>query len=124
MNEPAHSFVFRVWPYLALTLAVAGFAVRLLLTGDRLPAVRHALPRARRVFLGHWIWRASWALLVAAHLAGLLFPRAILAWTRVPWRLLALEGIGFAVGVAVLAALIRAVRQHVRLQPRGGWSLL
>jgi nitrate reductase gamma subunit len=124
MNEPWHSFLYRVWPYLALTLAAAGFVVRMLLTSDRLPAVRRALPRARRVWVGGWPWRLGWAVLVAAHLAGLLFPRAILAWTRTPGRLFALEALGFAVGLAALAACIRAAWQHARVQPRGGWGLL
>ena len=61
---------------------------------------------------------------MAAHLAGLLFPRAILAWTRTPGRLFALEALGFAVGLAALAACIRAAWQHMRVQPRGGWWLV
>ena len=124
MNEPAHSFLYRVWPYLALTLAAAGFVVRMLLTSDRLPAVRRALPRAQRLWVGGWPWRLGWTLLVVAHLAGLLFPRAILAWTRTPGRLFALEALGFAVGLIALAACIRAAWLHMRVQPRGGWSLL
>ena len=124
MNEPAHSFLFRVWPYLALTLAAAGFVVRMLLTSDRLPAVRRALPRAQRLWVGAWPWRLGWALLLAAHLVGLLFPRAILAWTRTPGRLFALEALGFAVGLVALAACVRAAWHHMRVQPRGGWSLL
>ena len=124
MNEPAHSFLYRVWPYLALTLAAAGFVVRMLLTSDRLPAVRRALPRAQRLWVGGWPWLLGWALLVAAHLAGLLFPRAIIAWTRTPGRLFALEALGFAVGLAALAACIRAAWQHARVHPRGGWGLL
>jgi nitrate reductase gamma subunit len=124
MNEPAHSFLYRVWPYLALTLATAGFVVRMLLTSDRVPAVRRALPRAQRLWVGGWPWLLGWALLVAAHIAGLLFPRVIVAWTRTPGRLLALEAVGFAVGLAALAACIRVAWQHARLQPRGGWGLL
>jgi nitrate reductase gamma subunit len=124
MNQYAGDFLFRVWPYLALALAAGGFAVRLLATADRLPAVRRATPRARRVFLGGWGWRACWALLAAAHVAGLLFPRAVLALTRTPARLLAVEAIGFAVGVAVVAACLRSALVHVRRPVRGGWSLL
>jgi len=59
MNEPAHSFLYRVWPYLALTLAAAGFVVRMLLTSDRLPAVKRALPRAQRLWIGDWPWRLA-----------------------------------------------------------------
>jgi hypothetical protein len=62
--------------------------------------------------------------LVAAHAVGLIFPRSVVAWTRVPWRLLALEAVGFAVGLAVLAACLRAASLHLRRPARGGWSLL
>ena len=41
-----------------------------------------------------------------------------------PGALFALEALGFAVGLVVLAACIRAAWQHTRVQPRGGWSLL
>ena len=107
-----------------MTLAAAGFVVRMLLTSDRLPAVRRALPRAQRLWVGGWPWLLGWALLVAAHLAGLLFPRVIIAWTRTPGRLFALEALGFAVGLAALAACIRAAWRHARVHPRGGWGLL
>lgn len=123
MNPPAASFLFRVWPYLALTLAAAGFAVRLLLTTDRLPAVTRLLPRARRVFLGGRWWLAGWAALVVAHAAGLLFPRAILAWTRTPSHLYVLEAAGFIAGLAALAACARSAWAHLRQPARNGWSL-
>jgi len=123
MNPPAASFLFRVWPYLALTLAAAGFAVRLLLTGERLPATNRVLPQARRVFLGGRPWLVGWAALVTAHAAGLLFPRAILAWTRTPWHLHALEAAGFVAGLAALAACARSSWTHLRQPARDGWSL-
>ena len=59
MNEPASSFLFRVWPYLALILAAAGFAVRLLVTSDRVPALKRGLPYAQRLFVGGWGWRVG-----------------------------------------------------------------
>lgn len=124
MNETAGSFLFRVWPYLAATVAVAGFAIRLLATSDRVPVVRRVLPRAQRVYLGGWAWRAGWAVLLGAHLAGLLFPRAVLGLTRTPARLYALEAIGLAVGLAVVAACARSVVLHLRRPGRSGWSLV
>jgi hypothetical protein len=63
--------------------------------GDRL-----ALAAAIRLSQAE-VWR------VAAHLVGLLFPQAILAWTRTPGRLLALEAFGFALGLTALAGLCR-----------------
>jgi nitrate reductase gamma subunit len=124
MSGHAGGFLFRVWPYLALTLAVAGFVVRLLVTSDRVPTVRRVLPRARRVFLGGRLWLAGWIALAAAHLAGLLFPNVVLAWTRTPWHLYALEAAGFAVGLAVLVACVRSAWAHLREPARDGWSLV
>jgi nitrate reductase gamma subunit len=124
MNETTTSVVFRVWPYVALTLAVAGFVARLLLTGDRLPAVKRALPRARHVFLGGRAWIAAWLLLGAAHAAGLLFPQALLAWTRTAWHVYVLEAAGFVVGLAALAACVRSASLHLRRPGRAGWSLV
>ena len=87
MNETTGSFLFRGWPYLALALAAAGFAVRLLLTGDRVPALRRAMPRARarvprRAAVDRRVARCS----PPRTSPGLLFPRAVLAWTRTPWH--------------------------------------
>ena len=59
MNETTSHFLFRVWPYMALTLAVAGFVVRLVMTGDRLPALTRAMPRARQLFVGGRRWIAA-----------------------------------------------------------------
>jgi nitrate reductase gamma subunit len=124
MNDTAGSFLFRVWPYLALALAAAGFAVRLLVTSDRLPVVRRVLPRAQRIYLGGWAWRAGWALLAAVHVVVLAFPRAILALTATPARLVALEAIGFAIGLGVLAACLRTAWLHLGRPGRRGWSLV
>jgi hypothetical protein len=88
----------------------------------RSPARRAARAAARaRVF---WAagWRASWALLVAAHAAGLLFPRAILRWTRAPWRCWRVEAAGSRSASRCWRPAC-APWQHVR-RPRGGWSLV
>ena len=117
-------FLFRVWPYLALVLAVAGFAARLLLTGDRLPALRRALPRVRQMFVGGRAWVAAWLLLAAAHAAGLLFPATLLAWTRTAWHVVLLEAVGLALGLTALAACVRSAWLHLRRPAGGGWALV
>ena len=124
MNETTGSFLFRGWPYLALVLAAAGFVIRLLLTGDRVPALRRATPRARAVFVGGRPWIAAWLLLAAGHVAGLLFPRAVLAWTRTPWHVVALEAAGFAIGLGGAGGL-RPRRRGCTCAGRraSGWSL-
>ena len=124
MSGTTGIFLFRVWPYLALVLAAAGFLVRLIATGDQVPAVQRAVPRARELFVGGRRWIAAWVLLVGAHLAGLLLPGAVLAVTHARWMLVALEVLGFAVGLAVLAACVRSALLHARRPARAGWSLV
>jgi hypothetical protein len=51
---------------------------------------------------------------VAAHIAGLLFPRGSLL-SRTPGRLLALEAVGFAVGLAALRRVSGWRGKHARL---------
>ena len=124
MNETTGSFLFRGWPYLALVLAAAGFVVRLLLTGDRVPALRRAMPRARAVFLGGRPWIAAWLLLAAGHAAGL----------AVPARRPGLDTDAVARGRAGGGRLrdrrsrrsrpaFRGAWLHMRRPSRGGWSL-
>ena len=94
---------FAVWPYLALTLAAAGFVVRLLLTSDRLPAVNARLAAGAARVPGRPAVARGWAALAAAHAGGLLFPRAILAWTRTPWHLLRAGGGGLRRAASAVA---------------------
>src|SRR5205814_5608845 len=47
-----------------------------------------------------------------------------LSLTRTPVRLYAIETIGFAVGLAVVAACARSAWLHLRRPGRSGWSLV
>jgi nitrate reductase gamma subunit len=124
MNAHPGTFLFRSWPYLSVTLCVVGLIVRVLLTSDRQASVKRVVPVAKRVFLGSRLAIAAWTLLAGAHVAALLFPRAVLAWTRTPWHLLALETAGFVVGLAVAVACARSAWVHIRRPARDGWSLV
>lgn len=111
-SSPAAS-LFHAWPLVAIAVCAAGLVVRALVMRDGAHAARLAFHRARRVFSGGRAFTAALLLLLAGHLLGLLFPRAILAWNRAPARLYLLEGAAFVVGVATLAAWLRAARRHL-----------
>ncbi|HLK90646.1 MAG TPA: respiratory nitrate reductase subunit gamma [Polyangia bacterium] len=110
--SPASS-LFHAWPLVALAVCAAGLVVRALAMRDGVHAARLAFHRARRVFWGGRPLTAALLLLLAGHLLGLLFPRAILAWNRAPARLYLLEGAAFGIGLAALAAWLRAARRHL-----------
>lgn len=106
--------LFHVWPMIAIAVCAVGIVVRALVMRDGKPAARLALQHARQVFWGGRVLAVGLGLLLAGHLAGLLFPRAILAWNRAPGRLYLLEGVAFVVGLATFAAWLRATWSHLQ----------
>jgi nitrate reductase gamma subunit len=122
MNSTTSDLLFRAWPQIAIALFAGGLCVRAWLVAGRRPASRRAIAEAVGAFVGGRAARASVAALLAAHLAALLFPRAILAIGADPLRLRLLEALGVVVGAAVLAVWGRAVWRHLRR--RRGSALL
>jgi nitrate reductase gamma subunit len=103
---------FVVWPYVGLAMLVAGTLLRYLLA-LRQPAVLAAdLADAKSFFWGKLWWSTVFALL-AGHLAGLLFPQAILSWNTSPVRLYLLEGLTFAAGLGALISGAALVWRHL-----------
>jgi nitrate reductase gamma subunit len=108
------SSLFQTWPLLATSLCASGLFVRALVTRTELRGAGLALHRARLWVSGGRVPSVALVLLLAGHLAALLFPGAILAWNRAPARLYLLEGLGLAVGLGALAAWGRATSGHLR----------
>jgi nitrate reductase gamma subunit len=109
-----NEFLFQVWPYLALAILGLGFIVRYAVASQRgAPRLAAELARARALFGGGVIWRASLLLLLLAHLVGLLLPQRLLTWDSVPVRLYLLEGAGFLVGLLVLAGWARLMSRQL-----------
>src|SRR5581483_8127459 len=80
---------------------------------DGVHAARLAFHHARVVFWGGRLMTVSIVLLLAGHLLGLLFPRAVLAWNSSSGRLYLLEGVAFVIGLGALAAWGRATWRHL-----------
>src|SRR5262249_46392776 len=79
--------LFRVWPYVAVTVLVLGLAVRwVALRVRRLPLLPSWPPPPMVQARGGSAARSrawgplAWCLLAAAHAVGILFPAAVLAW--------------------------------------------
>jgi nitrate reductase gamma subunit len=101
------TFVFSVWPYVAMALFIAGLAVRY---GFTSPA---SLPEARALFVGAGWLRLSAFLLFLGHFAGMLFPSQIILWNSMPARLYLLEGFAFVVGVGTLVGWAGLMWRHL-----------
>ena len=110
--------LFAVLPYAAVVVALAGVVCRAAgwLERDRPePGDRRRLPGAgaRRIGL---------AGVLLGHAAGLVFPGAIVEWTRHPARLLILEGIGLAFAGLALVGIGLGVTFGLRRAQRDGRS--
>ena len=103
------SSVFVIAPYVAFGLFATGIVVRFLL-GLRRPNHSQELAEAKTTFAGR-VWWASMLLLLAGHLSGLLFPRAVMSWNASQTRLYLLEAAAGLVGLAaVLSSLVLILR--------------
>jgi nitrate reductase gamma subunit len=112
--------LFRVWPYLALSVLVLGLAARWVAQRVRRPPPLPSWPPPPMIAAPGVVgarprpWGPlAWCLLALAHVVGILFPAAVLAWNAVPWRLYALEALGLAVGLSALVACAASARRHL-----------
>lgn len=115
-----NSSSFVLWPYVGFALLVVGTLLRYLLALRR-PAVLLAELAEAKVVFGGRIWWITAFTSLTGHLAGLLFPRAILSWNTSPARLYILEGLAFTVGLAALISGAALAWRHLR---RTGRSVL
>lgn len=107
------NFLFAAWPYIGLSLLLVGIGARYLLDRRQMTAVAKEMSEARALFGGGKIWRASLALLVIAHLTGIVFPRVVLWWSASPGRLYLLEGVGLMAGISALVCWCALLARHL-----------
>jgi nitrate reductase gamma subunit len=116
------SFLFAVWPYIAVAWLLLGTAIRYSLSRRRMAAASDEMADTWAVFgRGRRLWTISLLVLFAGHIAGLLFPTAILRWNAIPVRLYLLEGIAFAAGLTALGSWVVLAWRHLG---RSGASLI
>jgi nitrate reductase gamma subunit len=105
--------LFAVTPYLAGVSLVAVTLLRYLLARQRGALAGGAASATAGPFRGRRAWNIGLGGLAAAHLAMLAFPQIVLAWNQHPARLMALEAVFFAFGVAALVGLLHLVVRQV-----------
>ena len=103
------AFLFRICPYAALVLFVAGMIARFATCRRPSAANRTSVSDV----LGR-VLQFSLFVLLLGHLAGLLFPRTILLWNSAPSRLYTLEAVAFLSGFCALVAWVLTISRQLR----------
>jgi nitrate reductase gamma subunit len=111
------TFLFQVWPYVALAILGLGLVGRYALA-QRASGPNDAVARATALFGGGRLWRFALGVLALLHLASFFVPRSVLAWDGSPARLYLLEGTGFLFGLVALAGCASVAFRHL-MQTKG-----
>ena len=104
--------LFVLWPYVAVALLMVGTLLRYLLVSRQPSVLAAEIADAKEVFRGRLFWISMFALL-AGHIAGALFPRAVLSWNSSTAGLYLLEGLALAAGLVAIASSAVLIWRHL-----------
>ncbi len=111
-------FLFVAFPYLALTLAILGGVYRYFADRFTYSSLSSQLLENRKLFWGSVPWHYGIILILLAHLAGGLFPRAAAVVLGESIRLVVLELIGMSLGLyAIFGLVVLIVRRLMHGTP-------
>ncbi len=99
------SFLFGIFPYMALVVAIVGLIWRYRTNQFSHSTVSSQFLENRRLFWGSVPWHYGIMIILAGHLIGVFFPKGVMAFNGVPLRLYILEGFGLALGLLVLVGI-------------------
>lgn len=113
-------FLYGVFPYMAITLAIVGTIWRYFSDRFSYTSLSSQFLENRQLFWGSVPWHYGILVILIGHLVAFLIPRSVLAWNGEPWRLYVLEASALAFGFLTLwglAALIfrRFSRARIRV---------
>ena len=109
------AFLFGVFPYLAIALAVGGTLYRRRALRDTLGARSTQLFEGRAQFWGSVPWHHAILVILAAHLGAALFPGAFARLLGAPGRLYTLEITGLGLGALTVVGLTVLLARRTRL---------
>ncbi len=94
-----NTLFFGVFPYIALTLAVAVTAYRMVYRPFSVSAQSSQLLEQKRLFFGSTAMHWGLVIVLLGHLLALLLPKGLFLWNAVPIRLYLLEITGLGLGL-------------------------
>ncbi len=108
-----NTFSFLVLPYVATAVFLIGSIYRYINRGFQVSSLSSNFLERKRLFWGSQPFHYGLLFLFTGHLVAFLFPASVLAWNRMPVRLLILEMSAFAFGLATLLGLVLLVRRRL-----------
>ena len=124
-----HMFLFSVLPYLAVIVFLVVTIQRYRQETFSYSSLSSQLLENRRHFWGSVPFHYGILLVLAGHVVAFLFPRSLLAWNGVPWRLFILEGTALAAGLLTLFGIVQLLirratdRKTRRVTTVSDWAL-
>ncbi|OHB74710.1 MAG: respiratory nitrate reductase subunit gamma [Planctomycetes bacterium RBG_16_59_8] len=105
--------VFGIFPYVAIFLAIAVTIIRYVSKTYTWSSLSSQFLENRRLFWGSVPFHYGIILVLLGHFVGFLFPRELLAWNGVPWRLYILEATGLVLGLLALWGIIVLIARRI-----------
>lgn len=106
-------FFFIGLPYAALIIMIIGSASRYFNFGFKVSSLSSQFLEGRQLFYGSQPFHWGLSFLFFGHLIGFLFPRSVLAWNSVPFRLIILEISAFGFGILALVGLVLLIFRRI-----------
>src|SRR3990172_260147 len=109
----ADFFLFGIFPYIAIVMAVGGSIWRYTRNQFTFSSISSQFLENRQLFWGSVPWHYGIIIILLAHLVGVVFPDGVKAINGVPLRLYILEGTALALSLALLVGLIILILRRV-----------
>lgn len=101
-----NTILFLIFPYLAMTVAVAVVIYRAIFRPFTVSSLSSQLLERKKLYWGSIPFHWGIVIILLGHLAALFFPNTIQAWNAVPLRLYLLELTGLALAIWALGGLL------------------
>jgi len=108
------SFLFIIFPYSVVILAIVITVQRYLKRGFTYSSLSSQFLESKELFYGSVPWHYGILGVLTGHLLGMLFPRTILWFNGVPVRLYILESTGLALGLMCLVGIVSLIVRRVQ----------
>jgi nitrate reductase gamma subunit len=115
------AFLFGVFPYLAVAVAVVGALRRFRAMRDTVTTSSSQLLESRLQYWGSVSWHYAILLVLLAHLVAIFLPRVAIAALSSPGRLVAIEVTGAALGLTALWGLVVLAVRRFTLRGETTW---